>query len=640
MIALLFLSAAEAAPPNVVQNTLSMKKPYLTNTQDHDGYSTGAATSTHDAGNKKDQGANYASVTSTAGPGTGTSQAWANSYLGDTFTIVHSSPYKITCRLTYKGLTGATASTSIFGGTQQAQANVTLSVSVVDKTDGTIVFQKTDVIYEKTTTSDTTKPQEISGSIELSGLITLESNHAYDWLAGILTKTSTYDSGGVFSTEIAEAKANFFDAAKGYQVVVTEVLLEDQDPDNTAPITTASLTGSAGENGWYNASVQVTLTATDSGYGVNQTNRRVTGGSWEPYIGPFTVSTEGTVAIGYYSVDIAQNIETEKTVNVKIDATPPTGSVTINDNAQFTNSTAVTLLAEASDAAEGSGLSEMRFRNEGDNWGQWITYATTPVSWTLDSEYGTKTVYVQFKDNAGLNSLPYNDIISLFEETQSLPSEPKPGNVVIQVKDTNNAPIEGVTVTSTTQPADQDQLSSITNANGTVTFRGVAAGTYIFQATKQPLISGGVQATVRNEETATVTITLQEDTIQPTVSLTVTPANTGLANRVFTVAADDAGGSGIANITLYVDGAPVATWTVAGTYTYSESVYSQGKHTCYAEACDNQGNKARNPATETLEFSVSETTMFEATELWKVVGVVLVLANGAALIYFSQRRKK
>jgi hypothetical protein len=48
----------------------------------------------------------------------------------------------------------------------------------------------------------------------------------------------------------------------------------------------------------------------------------------------------------------------------------------------------------------GTGLVQMRFSNDNAAWSPWEPFAYTKF-WTLSSGYGTKTVYVQFKDAAG-----------------------------------------------------------------------------------------------------------------------------------------------------------------------------------------------------------------------------------------------
>lgn len=102
----------------------------------------------------------------------------------------------------------------------------------------------------------------------------------------------------------------------------------------------------------------------------------------------------------------------------------PKGSVTINGDAGSTCFKEVTLTLSARD---NSGVvSQMRFSNDGVNWSEWEAYLTSK-SWILSSGYGTKTVYVQFKDGAGNISSSYSDTMYLYPTT--------PGEVAAVVTD-------------------------------------------------------------------------------------------------------------------------------------------------------------------------------------------------------------
>jgi hypothetical protein len=98
------------------------------------------------------------------------------------------------------------------------------------------------------------------------------------------------------------------------------------------------------------------------------------------------------------------------TITASTDTTPPTGSITINSNAQYTNKTQVTLTLSATDNS--SGMDKMQFSNNNSTWSTAETYATTRT-WTLTSGDGTKTVYVKFSDKAGNWSQAYSDTIIL-----------------------------------------------------------------------------------------------------------------------------------------------------------------------------------------------------------------------------------
>jgi len=94
--------------------------------------------------------------------------------------------------------------------------------------------------------------------------------------------------------------------------------------DLGAPSTEAVLLGTPGNNGWYVSDVIVALRATDDASGVASTAYSLDGGvTWNQYAMPFTVSTEGTSSIQYYSVDNLGKTETTKSSSLWIDKTPP-----------------------------------------------------------------------------------------------------------------------------------------------------------------------------------------------------------------------------------------------------------------------------------------------------------------------------
>lgn len=94
--------------------------------------------------------------------------------------------------------------------------------------------------------------------------------------------------------------------------------------DKTPPSTSAKIDATLGDNGWYKSDVQVVLSATDNGSGVAKTEYSFNGTDWMTYVSALIINTEGITNISYRSTDNAGNIETVKTLTVKIDRTNPT----------------------------------------------------------------------------------------------------------------------------------------------------------------------------------------------------------------------------------------------------------------------------------------------------------------------------
>lgn len=136
------------------------------------------------------------------------------------------------------------------------------------------------------------------------------------------------------------------------------------------------------------------------------------------YLGSATSTTDTGLSNGtpyYYRVcayDNAGNVSNGATASAtpkSSDTTPPTCSIKINNDAQYTNTRSVTLSINASDP---SGVSKMCISNT-TSCSSWEGYTTTKNQ-TLTSGDGTKTVYAWFEDGVGnRNDNPCSDTIIL-----------------------------------------------------------------------------------------------------------------------------------------------------------------------------------------------------------------------------------
>ncbi len=128
--------------------------------------------------------------------------------------------------------------------------------------------------------------------------------------------------------------------------------------DTTKPVTTDSLSGTMGSNGWFtSASVSVTLAASDTTSGVAATYYTIDSGSQQTYTGSaFTVTGDGVRHITFWSVDVAGNTEAAESASFKIDSTNPTTtdsrSGTQGTNGWFVSSS-VSITLSATDATSG-----------------------------------------------------------------------------------------------------------------------------------------------------------------------------------------------------------------------------------------------------------------------------------------------
>jgi parallel beta-helix repeat protein len=164
---------------------------------------------------------------------------------------------------------------------------------------------------------------------------------------------------------------------------------------------------------WQNTDFAINLTAVDDLSGVKDTYYAIDGGqtttlriNGQPYIS--TESSNHTLE--YWSADNTGNEEPHHVlINVKLDKTPPTGSIQINNDDDYTTSITVLLNLSATDSL--SEIAQMQFSHDGATYSAVEAYSTSKT-WNLTASDGIKTVFVTYLDAAN-NTQTYNDTILL-----------------------------------------------------------------------------------------------------------------------------------------------------------------------------------------------------------------------------------
>ena len=166
--------------------------------------------------------------------------------------------------------------------------------------------------------------------------------------------------------------------------------------DTTPPVGAVLINGGATCTNFY--PVTLTLAATGASQMRFSNSANFDGVSWENYaVGKaWSLDTNGNDGLRTVYVqfrDEAGNISTVS-AGITLDTLPPTGSILINDGAIYTSTTGVTLSVST------TGASQMCFSNDNITWDAWEPCATSKP-WILPGGNGNKTVYCQFKDEAG-----------------------------------------------------------------------------------------------------------------------------------------------------------------------------------------------------------------------------------------------
>ncbi|MGW7197623.1 OmpL47-type beta-barrel domain-containing protein [Streptomyces chryseus] len=176
--------------------------------------------------------------------------------------------------------------------------------------------------------------------------------------------------------------------------------------DRTPPETSATVSGEKNAEGQYLGMATVTVTASDTGSGVNTIEYALgASGAWTAYAGPVMVHETGTHRVRFRATDRAGNAAAEKAVDFTVvappteDRTPPetTATVTGDKNADGAYITSAKVALAATDAG-GSGVDKVEYSLDG---GPYLAY-TVPV---IVDRVGRHTVDHRATDKAGNTSV-------------------------------------------------------------------------------------------------------------------------------------------------------------------------------------------------------------------------------------------
>ncbi|MCT2590131.1 DUF1080 domain-containing protein [Streptomyces sp. N2-109] len=174
--------------------------------------------------------------------------------------------------------------------------------------------------------------------------------------------------------------------------------------DTTAPETSATVSGEKDDQGRYKDMATVTVTASDTGSGVNTIEYALgADGAWQPYTAPVMIHEPGDHVVRYRATDKAGNAAAEKSAEFAVvtppaeDTTPPEVTAKVegskNSDGAYITSAEVTLSATDDD----SGVAGTEYSLDG---GPYLAYAD-PV---LVDRVGRHTIAYRGTDKAGNTS--------------------------------------------------------------------------------------------------------------------------------------------------------------------------------------------------------------------------------------------
>ena len=219
-----------------------------------------------------------------------------------------------------------------------------------------------------------------------SWLITVPPSNSYNHSNLANYRTYYY---AVSATDNAENEGN--------QSIGRSTTVDIYPPETNASVTVGTL----GTNNWYITSVTVHFNAIDY-VGVATIYCKVNGGSYQvcggASGGDVSIAQEGTDVVSYYSVDLAGNVEGEKTFTVKVDTRRPVTTPTLYYksvvNGIYTSNVNVTL--SAMDPSPGSDVNLTQYNN-GTGW---KNYTGIPIQLTCPQNCTINFSY-RSQDNAG-----------------------------------------------------------------------------------------------------------------------------------------------------------------------------------------------------------------------------------------------
>ncbi|MFD0743729.1 OmpL47-type beta-barrel domain-containing protein [Phytohabitans flavus] len=369
---------------------------------------------------------------------------------------------------------------------------------------------------------------------------------------------------------------------------VAFTVVDEPDPDTTAPTVTASVTGNRDGNGAYVGTATVTLSATDTESGVSKVEYSLDGQPYAQYTAPLSVTAPGQHTVNYRATDVAGNTSAPQSVAFTVvdepnpDTTPPTVTAQINGEpdgeGNYIGTASVVLTATDAD----SGVDSVQYSLDGAPYAAY----TAPV---VVNQPGQHSLSFRATDNAGNTSAPQSVSFTVVDASEPDTTPPTVTAGLTGQQDGTGAYVGAATVTLTAADSESGVDSVEYSVDGgaytaytaPVTVNTAGQHTVSYRATDN---AGNTSAA---QSVSFTVVTPPQDTTPPTATATVAGQRDGngayVGAATVTVNATDAG-SGVDRVEYSLDGAPYAAYTAPVT------VNQPGQHTVSYRATDKAGN--------------------------------------------------
>jgi hypothetical protein len=382
-------------------------------------------------------------------------------------------------------------------------------------------------------------------------------------------------------------------------------------PDITAPTTTTTCNGLACGTGWYNAAVQVGLTATDNagGSGVAATYYTTNGSTptnkSTVYTAPFTVSSTATVK--FFSTDKVGNAEAVQSLAVQIDTVAPATSISCNSTScQASYALPVQVGLSATDNSGGSGVATTFYTTDGSDPTSSGTAITYSAPFTVSQ---TESVKFYSVDTAGNAEVVNTQAIQITVDTTAPTTAIACNSAACSIGWYKTSPVT-VALTATDNSGGSGVAATYYTTDGSDPTTSITATAYSapFTVSQTTSVKFSSIDNAGNSE-AVNTQAIQIDTAAPSTSISCNSATcqgtyTGPV-QVSLSATDNSGGSGVATTYYTTDGSDPTTSSTATAYAAPFTVSQPVTVKFYS--VDNAGN-AEAVNSQSIVVQVPDTT--------------------------------